>query len=75
MFIRNGKDFFETEDFPRFIGYRIYKSGCPECCFSDKNKYCFLKGDILEQAIIKSPFYVKLFVYFTRKFNKIFSKK
>lgn len=73
MFVTNGK-LFDTVEFTTFIGYRIYKAGAPVFTIDENGKYGFLNNDLLHEAILKLPFYVKILLKITRFFDKITKK-
>lgn len=73
MFVTNGK-LFDTVEFPAFIGYRIYRAGAPVFTIDESGKYGFLNNDLLHEAMLNLPFYVKVLLKITRFFDKITKK-
>ena len=75
MFIANCKDFFTTDmvEFPKFIGEKISRN-CPQLGSAVNGNFIFRSGTLLNEAIIKSPFYVRIYVYFRNLFEKITKK-
>ena len=74
MLIHEGQNYFELVEFTPFFGDKIYKAGCPICSFSENGNYGFLNTDLLHQAMIKLPFYVKILLKVTRFFDKFIKK-
>ena len=64
--IQEGQNYFELVEFAPFFGDKIYKAGCPICSFSENGNYGFLNTDLLHQAMIKLPIYVKILLKMSR---------
>lgn len=60
MLIHEGQNYFEIVEFSPFFGDKIYKAGCPICTIGENGNYGFLNTELLNEAIIKLPFYVKI---------------
>jgi hypothetical protein len=70
MLVSNGNQYFKTIKFSPFVGSRICRAGCPIFTIDKYGKYCFLDNAILQETIIKLPFYVKVLLKVEKLFNK-----
>jgi hypothetical protein len=67
MLVINYSEHFKTAEFPKFIGHRINKAGCPLFGISEGGKDVFLNNSLLKKTMIKLPIYIRLYIWLFKR--------